>query len=225
VVGERWTLLVLRELFAGPKRFTDLLEGLPGVGTAILTERVRQLERNGLVSRRRLSRPAPALVYELTGRGRALDPVLSGLAQWGAVYLAGNGGLATRPRWLLQGLAATAPTPARGIEPVTNFVLDGEECHLFVAGKRLVARDGLSPEAHLAIRGTAKALHKLATSPKGKPVALQGLTVDGDRRSANRLLHHLVVGAREAAAAGTSNPVRRPEQNQLRLQLARQRSR
>lgn len=202
VVGERWTLLVLRELFAGPKRFTDLLTGLPGVGTAILTERLRQLERHGLISRRRLGPPAPAVVYELTVRGRSLDPVLSGLAQWGAVYLAGNRGLTSRPRWLLQALAATAPRPPRGVEPVTNFVLDGETCHLFVAGTRMVARDGLSPDARITIRGTAKALHRLATLPASGSAGRRGFTVEGDRRVAHRLLDHLVVSARRAAAAG-----------------------
>src|SRR5216684_6706845 len=66
VVGERWALLLLRELFAGPKRFTDLAEGLPGIGTSVLAERLRQLENDGLVIRRRLGPPARAQVYELT---------------------------------------------------------------------------------------------------------------------------------------------------------------
>lgn len=85
MVGDRGALLLLRELFAGPKRFTDLAVGLPGVGTAVLSERLRQLEHHGLLSRRCLGRPAPALLYQLTARGWALDPVPTGLAQWGAV--------------------------------------------------------------------------------------------------------------------------------------------
>src|SRR5258708_13736512 len=98
VVGERWALLLLRELFAGPNRFTDLAEGLPGIGTSVLAERLRQLENDGLVSRRRLGPPARAQVYELTARGAALKPGLAGLVWWGAVYLAGKGGGLNTPR-------------------------------------------------------------------------------------------------------------------------------
>ena len=200
VVGERWTPLLLRELFAGPKRFTDLLDGLPGIGTAILSERLRQLEHHGLVSRRRLGPPAPAVVYQLTARGAALDPVLTGLAQWGAVYLAGQGNLTSRGRWLLQGLAATAPPPSHGLEPVTNFILDGEECHLLVAGGRMVARDGLRHGARLTIQGKTKDLGALATSRATRPAVLRQLVVDGDRRSAERLLAYLALGVHQAAA-------------------------
>lgn len=199
VVGERWTQLLLRELFAGPKRFTDLLDGLPGIGTAILSERLRQLEHHGLVSRRRLGPPAPAAVYQLTARGTAIDPVLTGLAQWGAVYLAGQGNLTSRGRWLLQGLAATAP-PSRGLEPVTNFILDGEQCHLLVAGGRMVARDGLRQDARLTIRGKTKDLYALATSRATPAAAPRHFVVEGDRRSAERLLAHLAQGVHRAAA-------------------------
>src|SRR5260370_24464751 len=90
VVGERWALLVLRELFAGPKRFTDLAEGLPGVGTSVLSERLRQLENDGLVSRRRLGPPARAQVYALTARGAALKPVLAGLGTVSTPHLTGG---------------------------------------------------------------------------------------------------------------------------------------
>src|SRR5260370_23065983 len=103
VVGERWALLVLRELFAGPKRFTDLAEGLPGIGTSVLAERLRQLENDGLVSRRRLRPPARAQVYELTARGAALKTLLAGVVWGGAVYPARKGEDPTsRGRRLLQ---------------------------------------------------------------------------------------------------------------------------
>lgn len=201
VVGERWSLLLLRELFAGPKRFTDLLVGLPGIGTAILSERLRQLEEQGLVGRRRLGPPAPAVIYHLTARGSALDPVLSGLARWGIVYMTGRGKLTSRPRWLLQAMAAAAPTPTPEIKAVTNFVLDGEESHLKVVGERLSARDGLRLEARVTIRGTARDLYALATSPLKGPVSLRRFVVEGDRRAAAQLLNHLVLGVRQAAAA------------------------
>jgi DNA-binding HxlR family transcriptional regulator len=202
VVGDRWALLLLRELFAGPKRFTDLAAGLPGVGTAVLSERLRQLEHHGLVSRRRLCRPAPALLYHLTARGWALDPVLTGLAQWGAVYLAGRDDLTTCGRWLLQAMAATFTTPPAGVE-TTNFVLDGEGCHVLVTGERLVARDGLREDARITVRGTVRDLHMLATSPRKVAAPSQRFAVEGDRRSADRLLEHLVLALQRAAATET----------------------
>jgi DNA-binding HxlR family transcriptional regulator/putative sterol carrier protein len=84
VVGERWALLVVRELLLGPKRFTDLRDGLPRVGPDILSQRLRQLEQAGVLGRRKLAPPAGAQVYELTDRGRELEPIVLGLGRWGS---------------------------------------------------------------------------------------------------------------------------------------------
>jgi DNA-binding HxlR family transcriptional regulator len=202
VVGDRWALLLLRELFAGPKRFTDLAAGLPGVGTGVLSERLRQLERHGVVRRRRLGPPAPVMVYELTPRGAALDPVLAGLARWGAVYLPGHEELTSRGRWLLQAMVAVAETPPAGVEAV-NFVLDGEECHVLVSRGRLAVRDGLRTGTRITtVRGTAMDLYLLATAPVTAVATSRPFEVDGDRGSADRLLDHLFHGLRQAAATG-----------------------
>lgn len=83
LVGDRWTLLIVRELLAGPRRYTDLHADLPGVSTDVLASRLKDMERDGLTTRRRLSPPGAAYVYELTGRGRALLPVLQALSGWG----------------------------------------------------------------------------------------------------------------------------------------------
>lgn len=82
-VGERWSLLIVRELLHGPRRYTDLHADLPGVSTDILASRLKQLEGEGLVERRRLERPANATVYQLTRRGAELRPVVEALAGWG----------------------------------------------------------------------------------------------------------------------------------------------
>ncbi|MFE7617796.1 winged helix-turn-helix transcriptional regulator [Streptomyces sp. NPDC057496] len=87
-VGDRWTLLIVRELLAGPRRYTDLHADLPGVSTDVLASRLKDMEQGGLVTRRRIPPPAAASVYELTGRGRGLLPVLAALAEWGAPALA-----------------------------------------------------------------------------------------------------------------------------------------
>jgi DNA-binding HxlR family transcriptional regulator len=87
VVGERWTLLIVRELLTGPCRYTDLHADLPGVSTDILAARLKAMESDGLVTRRRLPPPGAATVYELTSRGRALVPALTALAEWGTAEL------------------------------------------------------------------------------------------------------------------------------------------
>ncbi|MEV6549926.1 helix-turn-helix domain-containing protein [Streptomyces sp. NPDC051597] len=87
-IGDRWTLLIVRELLAGPRRYTDLHADLPGVSTDVLASRLKDMEREELATRRKLPPPAAATVYELTARGRALLPVLTALAAWGAPDLA-----------------------------------------------------------------------------------------------------------------------------------------
>src|SRR5437879_6423056 len=82
LVGERWALLVVRELLLGPKRFTDLLAGLPGAGPDMLTQRLRELTDAEVVHRRRLSPPSASWVYELTPWGAELAPTVVGLARW-----------------------------------------------------------------------------------------------------------------------------------------------
>ncbi|MFE0462123.1 winged helix-turn-helix transcriptional regulator [Kitasatospora sp. NPDC058965] len=86
-VGERWSLLIVRELLGGPRRYTDLHADLPGVSTDILAARLKQLEAEGVVERRRLERPANATVYELTEHGQALRPVVAALGDWGLAVL------------------------------------------------------------------------------------------------------------------------------------------
>lgn len=84
VLGQRWTLLILRDLHVGPRRYTDLLAGLSGIPTNVLTTRVKALEEDGLITRRARSEADRAVVYELTPRGAELAPALKALALWGA---------------------------------------------------------------------------------------------------------------------------------------------
>jgi DNA-binding HxlR family transcriptional regulator len=84
LVGERWSMLIVRELMHGPRRYTDLADNLPGIGTNILAARLRALEECGIVEKRKLPPPAASRVYELTEYGRELRPVMRELAFWGA---------------------------------------------------------------------------------------------------------------------------------------------
>lgn len=84
LIGERWALLVVRELLFGAQRFSDLRRALPGASTNMLTDRLRELEAHGVLRRRMLPPPASCSVYELTDRGRELEPVLDSLGAWGS---------------------------------------------------------------------------------------------------------------------------------------------
>src|SRR5215213_10177697 len=95
LVGERWALLVVRELLLGPKRFTDLRAGLPHLGPDVLSQRLRELEAARVLRRSTLPPPAGSRVYELTERGRELEPVVLALGRWGSVapFPAGDAGI------------------------------------------------------------------------------------------------------------------------------------
>ncbi|WP_280235191.1 winged helix-turn-helix transcriptional regulator [Nocardia cyriacigeorgica] len=84
VIGERWAVLVVRNLLLGPKRFNDLLGGLPGVSPNVLSQRLRELVEHGVVQRRELEPPARVRLYELTEWGHALEPILLELGRWGS---------------------------------------------------------------------------------------------------------------------------------------------
>jgi DNA-binding HxlR family transcriptional regulator len=106
VVGERWALLVVRDLTPGPRRFTDLFAGLPGIATDVLADRLRSLESAGAVRQRAIRHPVPAQLYELTPRGRELGEIASALGRWGAPLLPSPPPSDARlnPRWALQSM-------------------------------------------------------------------------------------------------------------------------
>ena len=121
LVGERWTLLIVRELLVGPLRFTDLHAALGGIPRNLLADRLRDLEAHGVVGRRELPPPAARTVYELTGAGRELLPVIGALAQWGLTHLPPpEPGEAVSPTLAVLAerfglpLPAPAPAPAAG---------------------------------------------------------------------------------------------------------------
>ena len=107
LIGERWALLVIRELVLGPKRFTDLRRGLPDIATNVLSQRLRELEQDGIVTRRQLPPPAASNVYELTEYGQELVPIMLALGRWGASTLGARLPEQTlEPEWLAVALKA-----------------------------------------------------------------------------------------------------------------------
>jgi DNA-binding HxlR family transcriptional regulator len=148
LVGERWTLLLVRDLALGPQRYSDLLAGLPGIGTGLLAERLKQLEAEGLVQKSQLPPPAQAVtVYELTDDGRDLSHAMLPLAFWGARRLGSRDpGLTYRTDWLLHSLWATfKPAAAAGVHDVYELHLDGDVVHITVDDGDMEVRRGPAP--------------------------------------------------------------------------------
>ncbi|MEL6982031.1 MAG: helix-turn-helix domain-containing protein [Actinomycetota bacterium] len=144
VVGQRWALLIVRDLAPGPRRFTDLFDGLPGISTDLLADRLRSLEAAGAVTKREIRDPAPAKLYELTDRGRELARLAGELARWGGPLLPPvdeAGDRITNARWPLQQRAARY---RGGFEDGdVHIVLDGErELTLSLTGARASLRYG-----------------------------------------------------------------------------------
>ncbi|MFH8466270.1 winged helix-turn-helix transcriptional regulator [Streptomyces sp. NPDC017991] len=144
-VGDRWTLLIVRELLAGPRRYTDLHADLPGVSTDVLASRLKDMERDGLTTRRRMPPPGAVYVYELTGRGRQLLSVLQALGEWGAPLLAERRPTdAVRAHWFALPLLRALEGFGEGVVQVR---LDEGEFHVHVgAGDAPVYGEGPSPE-------------------------------------------------------------------------------
>lgn len=201
VLGERWTLLVLRELSLGPKRYRDLLDGLPGIGTNLLATRLRTLEQADVIRRTTLPPPAGVQVYELTQRGEQLRPALEGLAVWGLELLGGEVGDARmRPAWagLCMRAGAPADAAARLAGPVA-FEVAGEVFHVAAGDEGLVVRDGPSPVPPAArVRAALPDYLALATRAvaPSQAAARGEVEIEGDAAALDRLMEdfHLPVG-------------------------------
>ncbi len=187
VVGDRWTLLIIRELLVrGPARYTDVREGVPGIATNLLADRLRELVREGLVSRRDAPAPVAATVFELTERGRELEPVLLALGRWGAPYMS-EGPCEDdqfRSRWLAWPAAMLLTDGEPYAPPVTVELSAGDEPVVFeISGGTIQTRpsDGSEPDAWL--RGTPETLLGLLSGRLDLSTARsEGLEFGGDER-------------------------------------------
>jgi DNA-binding HxlR family transcriptional regulator len=142
VVGDRWTLLIVRELLAGPRRYTDLHADLPGVSTDVLASRLKDMERDGIGTRRKLPPPGAAYVYELTSRGRELLPVLQALGEWGQPELGERRATdAVRAHWFALPLLRSLEG-----EGLVEVQLEEGDFHLYVGAEEgPVHGDGPAP--------------------------------------------------------------------------------
>lgn len=153
VVGDRWALVVVRELLLGPKRFTDVRAGLPGLSADVLSQRLRELEESGVVSRRTLPPPAAAKVYELTPAGRALEPVLIELGRWGGAnaHPPEPGSSMSLDSHLVSMRTLFDPARAEGLEALVALNLGTESFTARIGAGRVEVARGDAPEADASI--------------------------------------------------------------------------
>ena len=178
LVGDRWALLVIRELMHGPKRYTDLVDRLHGIGTNILATRLRDLEAHGIVARRTLPPPAASKVYELTDYGRELRPAMRELALWGARSL----GPPTVEGELFEGWLANAMDIVMApLAPTGRFE--------FRAGSEVASlvdrevRDGPIDEPDVVVTGDPDGIYSLFVDR-----CFDLVTIEGDRDLLEQLL-------------------------------------
>lgn len=150
VVGERWTLLIVRELIAGPRRFKDLMDGLPGISTNLLTERLKSLEQQGVIRRRVLPPPAGSTVYELTDLGQSLEKTLLELGKWGSQFVPESleGEIVLRVgSYALTLKTFFRPERAQGIDETYELHIDGEVLHVQIAAGEIQVQQGAAQKA------------------------------------------------------------------------------
>jgi DNA-binding HxlR family transcriptional regulator len=191
VIGERWTLLVVRELLLGPRRFSDLLAVLPGVGTGLLASRLKQLEAAGVIRREQLPPPAGSRVYQITDAGLGVGLVVKALADWGARLLDTPGPEETfRADWLALHLAVSAPAEAVAGASETYQVHVGDDVlHIVLTGTGAQARSGPAPgPPDLVIRTGQAAFIELSLGRTSLTalVAAHRAQVTGDQGTAAR---------------------------------------
>jgi DNA-binding HxlR family transcriptional regulator len=205
LVGDRWSLLIVRDLLNGAKRYTDLLAGLPGIGTNILAARLRALEDAGIVAKRRLPPPAASTVYDLTDYGAELREVFFALARWGARSLGPPGaGDELYPEWGLNAAAALfAPEEARGIEDTYVLKIGDDTFTVRVEEGQMHAELGEGEGADVVIETDMKGFFDLASGDVMPGMALErGLVkVEGDRAAFERCFQVLTLAPRTSAAA------------------------
>lgn len=200
VVGERWTLLIVRELFAGPQRFSDLLQTLPGIGNGLLATRLREMQVAGLIEITELPPPAASRVYELTHMGRQLDEAVTALGRWGTSLLASPASEQHQhPLWLLQSLAARTRRSSTNVREQSradvDVLLDGQHHHLRIRSGRAIAGRGPHPQPQACITTASETLYALSKQEILIEDAIRAghVEIQGNREAALYALQALTV--------------------------------
>ncbi|MPZ94723.1 MAG: transcriptional regulator [Propionibacteriales bacterium] len=194
LVGERWALLIVRELLLGPKRFTDLRAGLPHASPNVLSQRLRELEQAGVVRRRKLAPPAGSWVYELTEWGLELEPVLLHLARWGRRSpLRDRTAGASVDALMLALRSGFDPESSRDLNATYALRIGEDTFVVRVADGRLTVVRGDAPDPDAVIDTDARTFASLVTHQQrlSEAAASEQLTLTGDADAVERLLQAL----------------------------------
>ena len=184
LLGERWALLVVRELIFGGKRFGQLRKSLPGAGPNVISQRLAQLAAAGIVTQRRLEPPAEVTVYELTERGRAIEPILWELGRWGSrTPMASGAEMSTAA--LLLALKTTYTGDGDGVYEVA---IDGERFTVRAGAGTLDVTAGRADKPVASFASDVATLRRFAFGRMSLTTAEASgrLTVTGSRRAATR---------------------------------------
>jgi DNA-binding HxlR family transcriptional regulator len=207
IVGERWALLIIRDLVVGPRRFTDLRHGLPRIPTNILAARLKELEQAAVVRRRVLPRPAGSVVYELTDYGRALEDSVISLARWGARSLG-----EPRPEDIVTPDSLTValrttfqPERARGSRVGYELRVGDVVVHARVADGTVDVGEGAMPDADLVIEAglTLRSLLAGEISPE-EAVGSGDVRLSGDVELLARFAEMFHIGPRPTAVSSST---------------------
>src|ERR671912_75638 len=187
-VGERWALLVVRELLLGPKRFAALSAGLPRASQNVLSQRLKELLSAGLIRRVRVGPPVSAQVYELTDAGRGLEPALLALARWGAILPAVPNATMS-PDALALGLKAFyTPLPNDDVHAEIGLRLGDEPYSVRVGAGGVEIRRGQPVAPLFVVTGASVDVWNVVAGDRrlGDAVQAGSVTVDGDLHEAEK---------------------------------------
>jgi DNA-binding HxlR family transcriptional regulator len=188
-IGERWSLLIVRELLLGPLRFSDLTRAVGGPPTDVLTKRLRDLERDGIVRRRELDPPASAVAYELTELGRGLERPLLELGRWGMNFLEIDDVPGLEPSWLPNSLRIVLQPPG-DVSLGVQLRSEGHSFRLRIAEGRIDAERGELSDPDLTLSGRPGAvLATLVGSGGGEDAA----EIEGDPNALEALRAMVVL--------------------------------
>lgn len=207
VLGERWTLLILRELVAGPRRYSDLRAELPGIATNLLAERLKELEESGLVERTELPPPIARTVYTLSDIGwqRAV-PVLQSLAWFGLdrIEPMDAGPVSPLNGFLAGILLAFDPLKAGALNATYRVEIDGRRFEFSVAGGHLASAHG-QPDVIVTASATDLATARLGSTETKRKAALRRIKFNGDRHPVEQLRRVFSLPTDQATPAGDSS--------------------
>jgi DNA-binding HxlR family transcriptional regulator/putative sterol carrier protein len=191
VAGDRWTLLIVRELAPGPRRFTDLLDGLPGISRNLLTERLRALERDGIIARREIPPPAARQVYELTDDGRDLAVAMAPLIAWGYRHIGERKpGESFRARWPAVAIAGLADREAaKGVSESYQYLVGDSAFYFTVDNGSIELHDGEARDPAVVVTTDAETWAAIVSgrTTTSSAASTGALTFSGDPQATKRL--------------------------------------